>query len=121
MQTLRSKSVVISLLVLALACLGLLYYFFFAQQNTEPEIIVFNSYVCDDESFYFVLMQDEAIGVAGKMYDLVSSEDGMRYESSWPLAFTIRGEELQVSFKESGEEIARCTEGELETPPAVGI
>ena len=121
MQFLRSKPVLIGLIALVVIALGLALSYYFIVYKAEPEVIVFNSYDCEDGSFYTVLNLDNSIGVAGKVYDLVSSEDGMRYEGPWPLAFTVRDSLLEVSLKESGESITTCTQGEFKGLPTTGV
>jgi hypothetical protein len=118
----RSKLLILALGVgaIILAALGTAYYLFVYE--SEPEQIVFNSYDCADGSFYTVLLLDDSIGVAGKIYDLVSNnEDGTRYEGPWPLAFTLSDSALAVSIKESGEPITTCTQGEFKGMPSTGV
>lgn len=116
MHTLRSKPAIISLLVLILATLGLLYYFLI-YKGGQPESVTLQTYVCDDGSFYFMLVDEDAIEVAGARYELVSEEAGMRYEGTGPVAFVITGSTLSASFKESGEPIATCEQGSVDSTP----
>jgi|GEM_PF-3488484 len=123
MPTLRSKPVLIGLLALVVIALGLLYYFFVynngAATSDAPQPVALNTYVCDDESFYFVRVDTDAIEVAGARYELVSEESGMRYEGAGPVAFVISDTTLSVSFKETGEEIASCERGPIESTPII--
>ncbi|MDP2815604.1 MAG: hypothetical protein Q8O19_02870 [Rectinemataceae bacterium] len=118
MQTLQSKSAAISFVILALVALGLLYYFLI-YKNQQPESVTLYTYVCADGSFYLVRVNDGTIEVAGARYNLVSEEGVMRYEGAGPMAFTINGQALSVSFKESGEAIATCAQGPIENMPVV--
>ena len=103
---------VLTLLVIA----GAVYYFFF-----RTEKIVFDSYVCEDGSYYFVLQDKKAIEVAGRRYELVSDTDGMRYENAGPIVYIVRGEEIQVLLKESGETVASCSRGKIESAPIIDV
>ncbi|HWH16298.1 MAG TPA: hypothetical protein VNU25_01805 [Candidatus Paceibacterota bacterium] len=111
----RRSQIIIGLVILGLAVVGAaLYYFVFKQ-----ETITFNSYLCEDESFYFVLQDKGAIEIAGKRYELVSSENGDRYEGAGPIVYTITGNQLRASYRESGETIADCALGPIDAAPII--
>ncbi len=109
----RILLIVAAVLVLALVA-GAIYYFFF-RTNT----VSLNSYVCEDGSYYYVVTKKNAIEVAGEKYALVSDADGMRYEGNGPMVYTIRGTQIEVSQKESGQVLASCVIGQIESPPIV--
>lgn len=114
----RRTYLIAGLTVLALAAIGALVWYVAFK---KPESITFNTYVCADESFYFVLVDKDAIEIAGARYELVSEEGGMRYEGAGPVAYTMTGTALTVSMKESGEVLARCEQGQLESAPILEI
>lgn len=118
MPTTRKTYIIAALAVLALAVVGALVWYFFFRQ---PDSVTFNTYVCADESFYFVLVDRDAIEVAGVRYELVSEENGMRYEGTGPITYTIAGTALTVSMKESGEVLTNCEQGEIESAPILEI
>ncbi|MBU1292507.1 hypothetical protein KJ819_00380 [Patescibacteria group bacterium] len=120
MHILRSKPAIISFIVLALAVLGLLYYFLIFKE-TNPKSVTLHTYVCSDGSYYFMRVDDKAIEVAGVRYELVSEEEGMRYEGTGPMAFTINAPALNVSLRESGEVIAACEQGSVESTPILEL
>lgn len=111
----RRAQIIIGVVVVALVAVGAAVYYFAFKQET----ITFNSYLCEDGSFYFVLQDKEAIEIAGKRYELVSTEDGARYEGAGPIAYTVTGNQLRVSSRESGELIADCALGAIENAPII--
>lgn len=111
----RRRYIVAALALLALAIVGALVWYFFIRTET----VAFNSYVCEDGSYYFVVEDTEAIEVAGRRYELVSETDGKRYEGTDPMAYTIRGSQIEVSLKESGQVLATCATGQIENAPIV--
>lgn len=111
----RRTYIVAALAALMLAVIGALVWYFVFRQET----ITFNSYVCEDGSFYFVLQDKEAIEILGQRYELVSQEAGERYEGAGPLAFVIAGDLLTVLFRESGQQVAACRLGAVESAPII--
>lgn len=103
---------IVSLVLIAIG--GILYYFL-----SRPEVITFNSYVCGDGSFYFVLQDKDAIEIVGQRYELESREAGDRYVGDGPIVYTITGSRLDVSYKDSGEQIASCELGTIDTAPII--
>ena len=109
----RTLLIAAAVLVLAIAA-GAIYYFFIRNEN-----VALSSYVCEDGSYYFVVEDKDAIEVAGKRYELVSETDGRRYEGTDPMAYTIRGTEIEASLKGSGQVLATCAMGQIESAPIV--
>lgn len=109
------RTLLIAAAALALTILAGAIYFFFIRTQT----VSLNSYVCQDGSYYFVAQDRDAIEVAGKRYELASEADGKRYEGEGPLAYTIRGTEITASMKASGEVLASCSIGHIESAPIV--
>ena len=110
----RRTLLIAALVLLVAAIAGAVYYFFF---HMRTETLV--SYACEDGSFYLVLEKKEAIEVAGMEYVLVSEGDGMRYEGSGPLAYTVRGTQIEVTNKQTGAPISVCAAGQTEGTPVV--